>query len=503
MTKSEKNDVQAGSEAEELKPAAEEPIAEEPAAEEPDAKEPPAKEPASKKSAPVADAVEPAPEAVVPAVDETADPAALQAEIDRLKAENAALNATAAPHTFWRNASAGVLILIGVVLVALSISALWLNRTIMDENRFVDTFSPLAREVSIQDWVATTSTQAIFDNVDIEGYVKQALEPLPPQAMMLATPITNAVQNFISEAATKIVRSDQFATVWDKSLHITHKAFIAAISDKTSGVITKEGGVVTLDVSLLVDEIKAALADKGLGFVQNINLPISTSQITLVDSQALADFSAAIKLLNATAFVLPLLALVLLSGGIAIAANRRKAVLWMGVGIVVLTIIPVQAIYLGEIPFSKAMLDLASMPGAAAQAAYDIIFVNLIRANQLASIVGLVFFIGAILAGPSAWATALRNGLRHGLGNIGPDWDFGVVGEWINNHESGMRTTGIILGVVLLLVSPAKSVATIVWVVVFVLVWILAVMFFGRPRPVKKVDAIAASADDEATPAAG
>jgi len=426
---------------------------------------------------------EPADEDVDSVIDD--DPAALKEEIERLRAENAALIAEPPAHTFWRNASAGVLILIGVLLVAMSISALWLNRTVMEEERFVGTFAPLAQNVAIQDWVAKSSTDAIFANVDIESYVKQALEPLPPQAAMLAAPITGAVQNFIKEAATKIVRSPQFPVVWEKTLRLTHKAFIAAVSDKSTGVITKQGGVVTLDVTLLVDEIKQALVDRGLGFVQNINLPISTSQVTLVDSQTLADFAVAVQLLNASALILPFLALALLGGGIAVAANRRKAVLWMGVGILTLTIIPVQVLYLGQIPFSQAMLDLAKMPSAASQAAYDIIFVNLIRANQLASVIGLIFIIGAILAGPSAWATALRNGLRHGLTNIGPDWDFGVVGEWIHNHESGMRTTGIIAAVVMLLAVPTKSMSTIVWLLVWVVLWMLAVTFFGRPRPVR------------------
>ena len=39
----------------------------------------------------------------------------------------------------------------------------------------------------------------------------------------------------------------------------------------------------------------------------------------------------------------------------------------------------------------------------------------------------------------------------YGLNNIGPDWDFGVVGQWIHDHESGMRTVGIVLAIVMLL----------------------------------------------------
>ncbi len=304
-------------------------------------------------------------------------------------------------------------------------------------------------------------------------------------------------RGFISESATKFTRSPQFATVWEKTLRLSHKAFIAAISEKSTGVITKQGGTVTLDVSALITEVKKALTDKGLGFINNIPIPVSQQQITIVDSPALAQLGYMIQLMNTMAWVLPLLAIVLLGGGIAVAANHRKAVLWMGIGIVLLTVIPVQAIYLGQIPFAKAALELANMPNAASQAAYTIIFRYLVTANQIASFIGLVFVIGAILAGPSKWATSLRAGFRHGLNNIGPDWDFGVVGQWIHDHESGMRTTGILLAVAMLLVTPTKSIWTIIWLVVFVIVWVTAVTFFGRPRPASALDAAPADKPDD------
>jgi hypothetical protein len=431
---------------------------------------------------------------------EADDATDLQVEVERLRAENAALAAAKSPTTFWRNAAAGLLIAIGVLLVAFAISAMWLNRTIMDENRWVDTMAPLAQNVAVQDYVAKSASDAIFANVDIQQYVAEALgtKPLPPQLLLLTNPITNAIENFVREAATKFTRSPQFAVAWEKTLRLTHKAFIVAISDKSTGVITKQGGTVTLDVSALITEIKAALSDKGLGFVNSINIPIAKQQITIVDSPALAQLGYMIQLMNNMAWVLPLLAIALLGGGIAVAANRRKAVLWMGVGIVVLTVIPVQAIYLGQIPFANAALQLAKMPSEAAQAAYTIIFRYLVTANQIASVIGLVFIVGAIFAGPSKWATSLRNGFRHGLNNVGPDWDFGVVGQWIHDHESGMRTTGILLAVAMLLVTPAKTIWTIVWLVVFVVVWVIAVTFFGRPRPESAIDKSPAEETGEA-----
>ena len=407
----------------------------------------------------------------------------LRAEVERLREENERLASSAAPHRFWRNGGAGVLVVIGVLVFAMAISALWLNRTIMDEDRWVATVAPLAQDPAIQDYVAVTASNAIFNAVDIQSYVKQALQPLPPQAQILAAPITGAIQTFVRDAATKFTRSPQFPDIWVQMNRLAHKAFIASVTQRQGGLINNQNGVVTVDVSVLVDQIKGALVAKGLTFVNNIPIPVSQEQITLINSPVLGQLSFAIQVMNASAYVLPLLAIALLAGGVALAVNRRKAVLWMGIGIIVVTLLPVQAIYLGQFPFSKAALSLGQMPTAASQSAYNIVFRNLIEANKIAAFIGLVFVLGAVVVGPSKWATALRTGFQHGLNNVGPDWDFGPVGQWIYDHRSGVRSAGVIAAIVLLLLVPAKTIATVIWLVVAVLIWLLAVALFGRPRP--------------------
>lgn len=413
------------------------------------------------------------------------DPEELRAEVERLRAENEKLSSAAAPSTFWRNASAGLLIVIGALVFSMAISALWLNRTVMDESRWVDTVAPLAQDTAIQDYVATTASNAIFNAVDIQSYVQKALTTLPPQAQFLAAPITGAIQTFVRDAATKFVRSPQFPALWTQMNRLAHKAFIASITQTQGQLVNNQNGKVTLDVGVLADQMKQTLSDRGLTFVNNISIPAARQQIVLIDSPALGQFATLIQWMNASAYVLPLLALALLGGGVALAANRRKAVLWLGIGIVIVSVLPLEGIYLGQIPFARAAYSLGQMPNAAAQHAYTIVFRNLVAAEQLAAILGLVFVIGAIVAGPSVWAVSLRQGLQKSINNVGPDWDFGPVGEWVYLHASGVRTTGVIVAIIGLLVWPAKSVGTIVWFVVAVLVWLLLVAFFGRPRPVR------------------
>jgi hypothetical protein len=430
----------------------------------------------------------------------TVDQDELLAEIERLKAENEKLvTARTSDSHLGRKVSAVLLIVLGALVFGLAVSAVWLNRTIMIEDRWVATVAPLAQNVAIQDYVATKASDTIVANVDIKGYVDTALAQLPQQAQILSTPITGAIDNFIRESATKVVRSEQFYNVWVQMNRYGHKAFIAAITDKPSGIVQKQGGTVTLDTTALVDQIKATLSSKGLGFVNNISIPVKSQQIVLFDSPGIAKLGNAIQAMNTMAYILPFLALALLAGGVAIAVDRRKAVLWLGIGVTVAMVLPLEAIYFAQSPFVDAAYKLGGMPAPAAQAAYTLVFRNLVSAQQLFAVVGLVFVVGAILAGPNRFATSLRHGFQHGLASIGPDWNFGPVGEWIFVHQSGMRTAGIIGAIAILLLAPVRSVAGIIWLVIGLIVWVALVALFGRPIPVKSPS----EPDSSAEPAAG
>lgn len=411
--------------------------------------------------------------------------ASLEAEVERLRAENAALAEKAEKPTHpgrGRTAASVILIVLGALIAAIAVPAFWLNRTIMNTDQWVATMAPLAKDPNIQDAVSARASAAIIDRLNAEQIAKDAL---PPKAQVLATPIANAVNSFIKQQTTNIVQSDQFATIWAEANRIAHDAIIRLVTERQGPVVTSANGQITVDLTALLEKIQQGLVDRGLDIVGKI--PVSSlpnKEITIVDSPALASVQGALKLMNQTAFILPLLALVLLGGAVGTAVRRRTAVMWVGIALIIAMLLPIEAIYLAKYPYTNALHGLGVVNIPAAQAVYDTVFKHLIMIERNVLILGLILWAGAIVAGPSRWAVALRGGVQHGMRGIGTTWDFGAFGEWVLAHKQGLRSIGLIAGVLLLLFWRISPGARIIWVGILVIVWLLAVELFGRPRPV-------------------
>lgn len=352
-----------------------------------------------------------------PTADELAE------EIAALRAENEALKAKPVADTSrMRNGGAIALALIASLLVALSVPAVWLNRTVMNTDTWVATVAPLAKDAAIQDAVATMASDAIVKQLDAQGRVESAL---PDNLKLLAAPIGNAVNDFVRKESFTLVRSDKFGDIWTELNRRGHKMLLAGIAGKSDGAVTLEAGTFSLDVGTLIESVKAALAAKGLSFVNNIPTSSLNRTVTLYQSPMLANLTRWVALLNQVAFVLPLFFLLFAAGAFALATDRRLAALWLGAGIVIAGLLPIQGIYLGQSYVLSQLASLKTVPIPAAQAAFNIIFAGLISAEKTLTVFGVVIWAAAVIAGPAAWAVAMRSAFSEDLPVLRLIWSSG------------------------------------------------------------------------------
>jgi len=425
------------------------------------------------------------------------DPAVLQARIELLERENEELRrrteaAPAATHgsrTRGRNAAAITIAVIAALFLALAVPAVWLNRMLTDTDVYVETVAPLANDPAIQDAVADAASEAVVERADSKARVETVL---PENLQVLATPLSQAIDDFIRKQSVNLVRSDQFASLWETVNRASHKALVAAVTGRDTGALGVEAGTITLDVGALAERLKGRLEDAGLGFVANLPTSSLDKQIVLYESPVLAQLTSTVDLVSRTAFVIPLIGFALALGAIALAADRRKALLWLGGGLAIAAILPLQVLYLGQTYMVSQLEQTASIPTPAAQAAFEIIFRDLVTADRAAVALGVLLWVGAVLAGPARWAIALRTGVSGGLGGMASHLELGSFGRWVRARKQGLRVAGIVGAVAVLFLLPApRTVGALVGVAVGYLVWVVAVEFFGaEPVPVLETGAV-------------
>ncbi len=244
------------------------------------------------------------------------DVEALRSEVERLRAENERLAVQekgGADHTArTRNGWAITIVIIGALLLALAVPAVWLNRVVFDTDTWVATVAPLADDPGIQAAVATAASNAIIEKLDAQARIK---ELLPDQLNLdqFASILAGSVESAIRTQATKFVQSDQFGKLWVEINRVSHKALITAITGR-EGALSIQAGTFTLDTGLLTDKIKAALTERGLGFVNKIPTSAIDQQIVLYQSDALAAAGPIVDLVQRLAFVIPVLGILLVGG---------------------------------------------------------------------------------------------------------------------------------------------------------------------------------------------
>ena len=116
----------------------------------------------------------------------------LEARIAQLEAENAALRSEVDATTstggtdagppparerrrWGRTAAAVVLVVVGLLLAPVAVISAWARLELVDTERFVATFAPLADDPAVQAYIADEVTAAIEDQVDIPGIDRRPL----------------------------------------------------------------------------------------------------------------------------------------------------------------------------------------------------------------------------------------------------------------------------------------------------------------------------------------
>ncbi|SDK97923.1 hypothetical protein [Streptomyces indicus] len=382
-------------------------------------------------------------------------------EIARLRARVAELEATAAqtaaqnsaqptapsaaapsgrPRRRGRSTLATVLIVLGCLLAPLGVVAAWASGVVGDTDRYVSTVQPLASDPDVQDAVAARVTDAAMDHIDLNALLSQAASderPLLEKALgRLGNSLEDAVRSFVNDKARDVVGSHAFETLWTELNRKAHAAMNKALTGDGGGAVQLDGDTVTVDLAPVVEQVKQRLVDNGLTLAEKI--PEVHTEFAVAKSEDITKARTGFRLLQLVGNWLPVLALLLVAGGVLLARDRRRAVVTasicvaLAVGLLGIALTVFRPIYLDALP------EGVSQP--AAGSVYDALTHFLRTTVRMVIALGVVVALAAWLTGSGRRAGLVRNLWSSGIGAVRSTADraglnLGPVGPWVAAHR--------------------------------------------------------------------
>jgi hypothetical protein len=293
------------------------------------------------------------------------------------------------------------------LLLLLSSFAVWVDRVALNTDEFVDTSTELLEDDAIRTAVATEVVDELFSSTDVESDIE---DKLPEDLKSLSGPATAGLREGSYQLVARALGQPRLQRLWALSLEQTHETLVRVL-EADDGTVSTEGGVVTLDLELIVLEA----ADRiGLRSEVEDQLPADVGTIEILRSDELDTAQDSFQLLKTLAWVLPLFALAAFALGAWLSGDRRRAMRRIGITAIVVGVIGIVAAnVVGAYVVDSLVAETENR--TAAGNAWDILSELLRSSYRWLVVGGVLFLVAAWLAGPGRWALGARRALAPAL----------------------------------------------------------------------------------------
>jgi len=387
---------------------------------------------------------------------------------------------TAERRSAGRSVGVVVCVVLAVLLTTPAVVAFWGQRTLNDSQRYLDTVGPLVHSPEVQDAIATTVTNAIEQQVDIEAILNQVFAGVitdRPRLQKLVGPLSGAVNGLIDREVREFVASDAFADIWVRVNTRAQQALVRLLKgEEDTGAVSLQGDQVVLDLSEVIDQVKQRLVARGLTIVENVKIPDKDRQIVLLEAPQLKQARTIYAFANPVARWLIWVVAALYLAAFWLSRRRPRMTVIIGVALVANALLLAWSLSIGRQLFIDQLAG--TVFGPASRVFYDTLGAYLERGWQVLGWLGLVLVVVGWFTGSNASGTAVRTTLSGGLESVGAqlaDGPLGGAGRWVAANARWLRVAVGVGGVVVLLWGNDVSVSRLGWSLLFVVV-LLAVV---------------------------
>lgn len=307
-------------------------------------------------------------------------------------------------------------VLVPVILVLLFVSGilaalgLWANRQFLETSSWETMSSELISDPAIQNQVADTVTDAIFEAANVQEAIGGAL---PPRLAPLAGPASVALRDGSRRVVLRVLKTPKVQRAWTVAVTTTHEQALNLIEGEGKAIRLENGGGVIIDLRPLTGDV----AEK-IGLPQSVvsKIPSEATRIKVVQSDTLAQAQGYLKAFKRLVVLFLILVPLLAIGAVAASppGKRRGAALAVAltVGLSAITVFAFHRLA-GE--WAVEEIAGGGPTTAAVQAVWDTsTSLMTVIAGRTLILAGILLF-AALLAGPSRPATAVRRRLAPAL----------------------------------------------------------------------------------------
>jgi hypothetical protein len=299
-----------------------------------------------------------------------------------------------------RKLGVGALLVVATIVAILGMTAVWVQRQVLDREEWVDTSVDLLENDNIRRAVGLYLIDEVYANVDVAAQLE---ERLPQQLKRLADPAAAAIRQAAENNAGTLLGTAAAIKLWREANERAHDLF--------DRVLDEGSGEVTIDLNPLIQ--RAAQRGGLIGRAAS-ELPADAGQLQILRSDQLEGAQTAVDLLRPLAIVLVLLAAALYLTAVLISSDRRRTAVYVGAALLfaALAVLAVRRIGGNTIVDALAQTPDSELAVAATWAIGTSLLVDVVSGTAL---IAILLILGAWLLGPGRIAVPVRRRLTPAL----------------------------------------------------------------------------------------
>ena len=296
------------------------------------------------------------------------------------------------------------LVVLGLLCILLSTISAWLRDSALDSGTWADQSGQLLQSQNVRQLVASYAVDQAVASSDAQARIAQGL---PPALQPLAGPLTAALRNAAVQGTEQALQLPQLQSVWVNANLRAHQRLVDFLEGHTSRLSASNGNV-QLNLNQMVGNVAQRL---GASPDAVTRVQQAVPAITVVRSNQLGAVQTSVSALHVLSIWPLFIGVGLLAVATYLAAGRRRETLRnASVG---LLLVGVALLVIRRVAGEFVINDLVKVDSVR-PAARDVwnIYTQLLAESAWAGIaIGLIGWIGTLLAGPAPYAVRLRHRL--------------------------------------------------------------------------------------------